>query len=139
MKSGYMVVDHTADKAIAAWAPDYGELLRQCACGLISLIGDTAELHPTELRVVEAESPDQITMLHDILTELLYLVEDEGQIPVCIGNVWLSGERVRLEVGIVPLDCAIGQISGDVKAVTYHELEIVSDAGMLRITVIFDT
>ncbi len=139
MPAGYRTIDHTADKAIEVWAPDLGELIVQAARGLIALLVEAEELAPTsEVEVsVSAASPE--VLLHDALSEILYLTEDEGLMPITARLVSQEGSAVRLSIGVVEMAAAEAWVLGLVKAVTYHNLKIEHTRAGLRTQVVFDT
>ena len=124
VQAGYRTIDHTADKAIQGWAPDLGELILQAARGLIELLVEPGQLSPTrQVRIaVTAEGPE--VLLHDALSEILYLTEDEGLMPVTVRLLSQDEAHVRLNIGVVEMATAEPHVSGLIKAVTYHNLQI---------------
>jgi len=139
VEAGYRTIDHTADKAIEVWAPDLGELIVQAARGLIELLVEPGQLSPVrQVHIsVMAEGPE--VLLHDALSEILYLTEDEGLMPVTVRLLSQDEAHVSLTIGVVEMAAAEAHINGLIKAVTYHNLEIEHTSSGLRTQVIFDT
>ena len=139
VEAGYRTIDHTADKAIEVWAPDLGELILQAARGLIDLLVEPGQLAPAcEVEIsVTAEGPE--VLLHDALSEILYLVEDDGLMPLRVRLASQDGPQVSLNIGVVEMATAEPHVSGLIKAVTYHNLEIEQTSSGLRTQVVFDT
>jgi SHS2 domain-containing protein len=139
MKPGYESIEHTADKAIRAWGDDYAELLKQAALGTIAQIVDASEVSGSDNRTIRAEADGREILLHHLLKELLYLVEDDDLVPVDVVSVQSDGEEAVMEVFVVPLEAAKEHLLGLLKAVTYHDLAIEPHEYGLVTTVTFDT
>ncbi len=134
---GYETVEHTADLALRVWAPDLRGLIEQAARGMLDLMLDE---HPAaaERREVVASGPDAEEMLVDSLREVLALLNIRGAIPVSIDAVQVEADRVRLVVGATQFDTGRHALVQEIKAVTYHGLEVVQTEEGLAVTVVFD-
>jgi len=80
-------------------------------------------------------------LLVDWLSELIYRFDAEGQIPIDCHLDISSGDREFSATGIVHFRAfKRGQESADheIKAVTYHKLQIVESEGMFGCHVVFD-
>lgn len=139
MDAGYRAIDHTADRAIEIWAPDLGSLITQAARGLIATVLDEHDLQPTLRQEITASAEEPEVLIHDILTEMLYLIEDDELMPVAAELLRCDGAEAALTVDLVPLADALPYVSGLIKAVTYHGLEIHQTESGLRTMIVFDT
>lgn len=136
--SGFEQVEHTADLALRVWAPDMRGLIEQAARGLVRLLlpdGAPPPERTIELRV-EGSSPEEL--LHDALDEVLLLAPLEGLVPVGVEVTAADQRAATLQVGVVPLRARPGLDLQEIKAVTYHGLEIVSTERGLEALVVFD-
>jgi SHS2 domain-containing protein len=132
-ESGYEEQPHTADWALKVWAADLPELFRQAALGMCSLIHMELESSPRLARTIQVEGHDLEDLLVGFLGELLYLAElhSEGYdyfdltIQDGILNASLAGAPIR-------------QHGKEIKAVTYHQLQIRKTAHGLETVIIFD-
>ena len=106
---------------------------------MISLIVDTGGLAAGGTRSLQVEGEDAAGLVHDALRELLYLYED-GEVPVEV-QVRASEDppRAWLTVGTAGLEQARERLLGEIKAVTYHNLEIRRESGLLVTEIVFDT
>ncbi|MCX7597328.1 MAG: archease, partial [Armatimonadetes bacterium] len=137
--AGFEVLDHPADYAIRAWGHDLSSLISATARGMLSFVADTEGLQPADTvsLTVEAEIPEYL--VHHCLRELLYLAQD-GQIPVTVtAHASESPPSAELRAGVVPATTIRDRLRGEIKAVTYHNLAIRRDGGLLSIEVVFDT
>ena len=133
-------VEHTADYAIVARGRDLRELIQNAGRGMISLMVEAEAVAATRQVEFAAEADSPERLLLECLRELLYLEEDEGLVPVQFTVVGLSADELaaKCEAGVAPLDEARPHLLGEIKAVTYHDLNIQSTPVGLEVQVIFD-
>jgi len=143
MGSGrYEVVGTTADVAIKALGRTHNDLFTNAAFGLADLMCDTRTVHGTEMREVVSTAPTEDRLLVAFLTELLVMHEAEGLVissvearvstPDIVSPQW----RLLAIVWGERFDPKRHEVLHDVKAVTYHTLEVRPDMGYAR--VLFD-
>jgi len=71
--------------------------------------------------------------------EMLYLIDDDELVRSSVELLRCDGAEVALAVDLVPLADALPYVSGLIKAVTYHGLEIQQTESGLRTMIVFDT
>jgi riboflavin kinase/FMN adenylyltransferase len=130
-------LEHTADRALAVWGADLPALFAGAARGMASLLaggsGDQGLL-PSVWRQVTLEAADRETLLVEWLNELLYLAEAEDLAWVDFEIASLADLRLEARAGGVPA----GARRGDIKAATFHGLELRPEAGGWSTTITFD-
>ena len=131
--AGYREVEHTADWELEVWAPDLPALLEQAARGMYALSGVTLRQGEPVEQELFMEAADAESLMVAFLSELLFLTEAENMAFEAY-YIDLDGYALhaRLKGGKVE------QQSKEIKAVTYHRLEIRSEGGGLRVNVVFD-
>ena len=137
-RAGFELRDHTADIAVYAWADSVEGLFRAAAEGLYATIGELQTEETGERERIRVEASDPESLLHDFLDELLYRFEMRGQ--------RLADFRFRrLDRGVLEADVAVNRVDArasvldrEVKAVTYHDLNIVKSDGGYEVTLILD-
>jgi SHS2 domain-containing protein len=131
--AGYEEVEHTADVELRVWAPTLNELFKQAALGMQSLAGIQLAKDSLVKRELVLEAIDKESLLIEFLSELLYINEEE-----CLGfdsfdlEIGETDMRVKLQGGKI-----IDQ-KKEIKAVTYHGIEIVQSAMGLEVSIVFD-
>ncbi len=133
LSAGFREIEHTADWQLEAWAPDLAGLLEQAARGMNNLAGVRLKNAPRRTRSLEIDADDAETLLVRFLSELLYIQEPEG----------LGFDRFDLALRDY---CLAARLSGaplasvgkEIKAVTYHNLEIRRDQQGLTVNIVFD-
>jgi SHS2 domain-containing protein len=131
--AGHRELEHTADWELEVWGSDMPALFGEAARGMYELMGveisEDARCH----RQLELLADDREQLLVSFLGELLFLAETEdlafdGFLLQVDGTSLLA----RLEGG------SIVALSKEIKAVTYHRLEILKTGRGLETSIIFD-
>ena len=131
----FEVVDHTADWALRIYGSDMAQLLSNAAIGMASLLVQDIQEVPVDLeRHLELDAFDAETLLVDWLTELAFWAEDEQLVfhVISLSDVTDTHLKANLRGG------RVSELLKHIKAVTYHNLEIVKTDRGLAATVVFD-
>jgi SHS2 domain-containing protein len=131
--SGYLEISHTADWALKVWAPDLPGLFEQAAHGMYALLQIQLQPGGRYSCPVDLDADDAEGLLVSFLSELLYLSEQEGlgfdDFDLEIDEGHLSGEM---------LGAPVESQGKEIKAVTYHNLDIQKTEHGLETTIVFD-
>lgn len=124
---GFELLEHTADVGIRARGATLEEAFEQATLGLAEVLG-ALRPGPGETVAVEVTASDPGALLVDWLNEVLWLHEVRGHAGVAAVRVELvEGDRAA---GAVTFSSTDPPAEGTfVKAVTYHRLRVVRDAG----------
>lgn len=131
--AGFREIEHTADWALRIWAPDLAGLLQVAAQGMYSLMRAVPAAAPRVQRTFTLPPAPPEDTLVDFLSELLFLHETEG----------LIGDRFEFQATdegwLVTMEGAPARESAkEIKAVTYHNLEVRHTGCNLEATIVFD-
>lgn len=120
-------LDHTADVAFEVAAPSLDTLFAESAQALLETITDPATVRASLHRSFELTAPDLETLLVDWLGELVYVFEVDRQL-FADAEVTVTeddaGPRLTAVARGEPYDPDRHPIRVQVKAVTYHQLEV---------------
>lgn len=105
---------------------------------MMSLILNPQSVRAVDRLEVQAEGRDSASLLVSWLAEILFKVESERWAFREFGVDEISESRVRGWGLGEPLDLARHEIQMEVKAPTYHMLELKEEAGRWIVQVIFD-
>jgi SHS2 domain-containing protein len=133
MRAGYRELDHTADWALRVWAPDLEGLFVQAAAGMFSLMGVTLHPEAGPERKMTVDGADAETMLVNFLGDLLLVNEQE--------QTALAPTALSIEPDRLTASCSTARVldqEKEIKAVTFHELEIRQRDGLLETVIVFD-
>jgi SHS2 domain-containing protein len=119
--------EHTADMGVRGFGSTLEEAFEAVALGLFDVMVDVGKVEPRECREVEVEEEDLEALLYSFLEELLVLYDMEG---IVFGDVKVriektdNGYRLRARACGEPLNLKKHNPKEEVKAITYHEMEI---------------
>ncbi len=129
----------TADVAFAAYGHDLKELFTNSARALFEIIVATKGIEPEVKKPVEVKGHDLKSLMFNWLSELIFLSSSE--------EIVFSQFNVKVDEGALALsaDCYGEKIDPkkhelrtEVKAATYHKMEIEKSDGIWRAQVIVD-
>jgi SHS2 domain-containing protein len=136
----YQPIDHTADLGLRVWGRALPELFANAAEGMCALYFELAAVQPREERAVSADGYDREEVLVDWLRQLLYGIEVDRFLPCRFDILRLEDTRLEAVVRGEGYDPARHRWRTGIKAVTYHDLHVVRDAGgEWSVQIIFDT
>ena len=131
----YEVLDHTADLMIRGYGRDLEECYGAVAYGMFDQTVRLEDVKPLESRHVEVDGMDDEDALYSLLSELLF-IENYDNLVLCEFDVKIDGLHITCDCRGEPLDKSRMRIMGEIKAVTFHMMEI--DAETPAVTVLFD-
>ncbi len=122
----YELIDHTADVGIKAYGKTLDEAFEHAAKGLFDIITDSSVIAPVqEVKVSLPAAPSLEQLLVDWLSELVFL---NGAKDLVFGTfkVKITGTSLAAVVSGEEFDLKKHRMGTEVKAVTYHMLEVHS-------------
>lgn len=125
---GFAVLEHPADIGIAFSGASLPEALEQAARGLTSLLVGDSPVEERRSLVVTVEGRDSLELLFNWLGELLLAFDADGFICARFKIETLGDNAVRAELLGEDFDPVRHQPVHDVKAITYHQMELAPDA-----------
>ena len=137
----FEILEHIADIGIAAYGKTKREVFINAARGMFEIIaGETKNLKENFYDKIKLEADNLEGLLFAWLNELLYISETKLVILSKLKIKELSDFQVKAEVRGMKINPPSVKIEKEIKAVTYHRLEIKKDekSGLWRAQVIFD-
>jgi len=135
MSAGFTEIEHTADYALHITGRDLAELLVNAARGMVSLmVADPAALAAEVEQWLELDALDAESLLVEWLNELAYWAEMEGLVfhQFELHRVTPTALQATVRGGHTPA------LQKHIKAVTFHNLQIIEADEGLETTVVFD-
>lgn len=130
---GHREIEHTADWEVEVWGPDMAALLEEAALGMYAMLGIELADQPRQRRRFELEGDDNEAIIVDFLAELLFLQESER---LAFDKVQIIDHQGRLHANLE--GAAVRQQAREIKAVTYHRLQVRDTARGLETRIVFD-
>lgn len=141
--AGFRLLDHTADVGMEAWAPSLEEAFAQAARGTSACMGTPGTGRPAPPFTLEARGIDPGDLLVCLLSEQLAALELEGRYLTGVTGAVVEelpdGEwHAHLSCEGLAIDRDSERELVEVKAVTYHGLEVARDDAGWHLRVVFD-
>jgi SHS2 domain-containing protein len=138
MAESYEILEHTADIGFRAWGPTAAELFRIAACALMAIAAGGLFVSDIEQHAVEVTGHDYESLMVNWLEEVLYLF-DSGRFAADNFIVTeITPEFLRAHLLGEPRDPARHPWRLIVKAITYHQIEVVERDGRWEARVFVD-
>jgi SHS2 domain-containing protein len=135
---GYREREHTADWELEVWAPDLPGLFEQAARGMSALASVRLKDGPPLSRTLSLSANDSEGLLVAFLAELLFLGSAENGEGEPLGfdsfDISINGNALHATVSGAP----VLSLDKEIKAVTYHNLNIRRTAQGFRVNLVFD-
>ncbi|MDO5836920.1 MAG: archease [Methanobacterium sp.] len=135
--------DVTADVGFRAYGHDINDAFASAALAMFEVMTDTFQVKHTVKREILVESEDEMALLYDWLSELLFLHDYEdlvfSKFAVSIKQKDPETFHLSAEVWGEKFNPAIHEIRDEVKAVTFHLMEINREENRCSLQVIVDT
>lgn len=137
----FEVLDHTADIGLAAYGKNKTEVFLNTAKGMFEIIaGENRDLKENFCDKIKLEAESLEDLLIAWLNELLYISEVKLVILNKFKIEELTDYHIKAEIRGIKIDQLCFKIKKEIKAVTYHRLEVKKDkeSGLWKAQVIFD-
>lgn len=134
----FRTIEHTADIGIEVKADSLEELFEGAALAMFSLIVDPDEVAPAHERRISLEAGDREELMFMWLNELLFILDSEEMLFSRFEVESLEGGRLEAVVTGEELDLTRHHPQEEIKAATYHEMEVARKNGRWVARVIFD-
>lgn len=138
MEPGFEVFDHTADVGVRVFAPSLAGLVRPAGEGLYAVIGELAAGGSERRLRLEFADQAPALLLRDYLAELLALFEREQRMVTAPEVEEFRPGRLAVVAATRQADPARSSPRREVKAVTYHQLDLRRTADGYQATFILD-
>ncbi len=134
----YEQIPHTADIAIRVYGKDLKELFINAAFGMFDIIADLEGLKSSVSIEVNLKAPSKEELLVSWLDELLYNFYTKSIIFFEFDVSFLSEEQLMVKAYGRHIGENRNRLKTEIKAATYHDLNIKEGPDGLSIDIVFD-
>ena len=127
----YQLLEHTADICIEAYGKDINEIFENSAYALFDQIVDVGTVRKKGTETITLRARSQESLLVDYLSELIF-ISSTMRLLFCNFSVRVNGLELSSTVMGEKIDRRRHVLKDDVKAVTYHMLELNIERGYAR-------
>jgi SHS2 domain-containing protein len=134
----FEILDHTADIGLIVYGEDLKALFENAGEAFFHLITDLRKVRRRINRRIDIGGKSLDRLMVDWLSELLYLHDVENLLFKGFNVVSVGKEGLKAIVKGEPLREGFHVIKTEVKAVTYHRIEVRQENNRWRAQIIFD-
>ena len=134
----YKLIDHTADFGIHVFGADPKELFANAAFATFDTLTEIDSLKSLKTTTLRVNGDDWSDLMINWLRELLYLWNGKELLVKKTRILALSENELSANVEFDPFDPGRHEIKIEIKAVTYHQIQVSSGPVGWEARVIFD-
>jgi SHS2 domain-containing protein len=138
MVKRYETFDHTADLGVRVFGRTYEEVFANAAYALFDLLTDLNRVRQTLSYNLRVEAADREELLVRWLGELLFLSSAQGYLFKKFSISHLDQTSLQAVAHGETFDPSRHEFKVEIKAVTYHQVEVKEEDGKWEARVIFD-
>ena len=138
MKKTYRLIDHTADFGIQVFGSDSKELFTNAALALFDVITEMDVLKGRNSCNITASGEDWPDLMINWLREVLYLWNGKEMLVKSVQILSLSENNISAKIYFDAYMPDRHIIKTEIKAVTYHQIQVKSSPSGWKAQIIFD-
>jgi len=138
MKKTYQLIDHTADFGIQVFGSDSQELFTNAAVALFDVITEMDVLKGRNFCNIKASGEDWPDLMINWLREVLYLWNGKERLVKSVQILSLSENNISAKIYFDAYRPDRHIIKTEIKAVTYHQIQVKSSPSGWKAQIIFD-
>jgi len=133
----FKFLEHTADAKFQAFGKSLEDAFGNAALAMFSVMTEPEKVERKIKREIKAKGDDEKSLLYDFLEQLLILLETEGFLLNHVEKIKIvDGELTAVAVGDKISEKY--DVHGEVKAVTYNEMDIKREKHYFMVQVVVD-
>lgn len=133
----YKFLEHTADAKFQAYGKTLEESFANAALAMFAVMTDGKKIKPKIKKKISVKGIDQKQLLYNFLEEFLFLLDTESLLLGKIDKIKIKENKLDAVAFFDKADNY--ETHGDVKAVTYQEMEIKKEKDKFTVQVVVDT
>lgn len=134
----YEQIPHTADMAAKVYGKSISEIFENAAFAMFDMMADLGGLRAEESVKIDVEAEDPESLLVSFLNEILYASFIKRMLFCRFEVLSLSDNKLSLEAQGEKFEGDNSRIHSEIKAATYHEIEIKKTNEGYETTIVFD-
>lgn len=134
----FRFLNHTADLGILVYGRDLEELFSNAGEVFFNIITDLQRVRESTERIIRVESPNLEDLMVHWLGELLYMHDVDGLLFKSFSIDELRDGSLKARARGEAFDEGRHVIKTEIKAVTYHQIQVKKEKERWRARIIFD-
>ena len=137
-KPDFILLDHTADLGIMVRGKDLYDLFERAAKSMMHVMVKSRPPRKTNSNKLSVDGEDLADLMVRWLGEILYIFEGEKKVVTDVGIDSISPSHLDATIETVFFDPNLHDILCEIKAVTYHQIEVGKKDDYWETRIIFD-
>ena len=137
-KPHFSLIDHTADLGIMVRGKNLKHLFEEAAKSMMYIKFKGKRTNKSEIIKLSVAGYDLPDLMVRWLGEILYQFEGEHKLVTNVGIDFISPSHLDATLEMVSFDPSLHEILREIKAVTYHQIEVVEKGKHWEARIIFD-
>ncbi len=137
-KPDFSLLDHTADMGILVRGTNLKNLFEEAAKSMMHVMLKGTQGGKTQTIKLSVTGNDLPDLMVRWLGEILYLFEGEKTVATDISVDAISPSHLDATVQTILFDPSLHEILSEIKAVTYHQIEVAKKGERWEARIIFD-
>ena len=137
-KPDFTLLDHTADLGIKVHGANLKDLFEKAAISMMHIIIGVRSYKGSNAIRLSVSGEDLADLMIRWLGEILYVFEGEKQIVTKVGIDAISPHHIDATLETISFDQDLHEILCEIKAVTYHQIEVMEKVDHWEARIIFD-
>jgi len=134
----YILIDHTADFGMQVFGSDSQELFTNAALALFDVITEMDVLKGRDSCNIKVSGEDWPDLMINWLRELLYLWNGKAMLVKSVQILTLSESHISAKIYFDAYKPDRHIINTEIKAVTYHQIQVKGSPSGWKAQIIFD-
>lgn len=135
----YELIDHTADFGIRVFGGSAKNLFQNAAMALMDQLVETVDLLARQEKRITIEGNDWPDLMVNWLREILYLWAGEEILVHSVQIESIAENNLAAHLWVDPFSPDRHTLKSEIKAVTYHQIQVFDAGNRWEARVIFDT
>jgi len=128
----FTFLDHTADLGITVTGSDLRDLFERAAHSMMQIMIEERPAGKTSSLQLSVNGEDYADLMVRWLGEILYLFQGEGKVVTCTEISSITQSHINSTLQTVPFNPKQHEVLAEIKAVTYHRIEVVCEKRSLE-------
>ena len=138
MDADIIILNHTADLGIMVHGTDIKNIFERAALAMTQIMVMSRSAAKANSIKLSLDGQDLAELMVLWLGEILYLFEGEKKVVTGIGIDFISPSHLDATLESVSFDPQLHEILREIKAVTYHQIEVTKKDDCWEARIFFD-
>ena len=137
-ESDFIVLDHTADLGIMVRGADIKDLFERAALAMMKIMVSSKSAEKSRNHKLSLDGEDLAELMVHWLGEILYLFHGEKKVVTRLEIDSISLSHLDATLETVSFSTDLHEVLCEIKAVTFHQIEVAEKGDQWEAKVIFD-